>query len=60
MPHVKADDWGSLGYGFAYAMAEDAVCVLAKDIVMVNGRMSEFFGPGEGPSGERRLSIVPC
>ena len=19
IPHVKADDWGSLGYGFAYA-----------------------------------------
>lgn len=48
VPHVKADDWGSLGYGFAYAMAEDAVCVLAKDIVMVNGRMAEFFGAEEG------------
>ena len=30
IPHVKADDWGSLGFGFAYATARDAVCVLRK------------------------------
>ena len=25
VPHVRAQDWGSLGYGFAYAVATDAV-----------------------------------
>jgi acyl-homoserine-lactone acylase len=40
IPHVKADDWGSLGYGFAYATATDAVCVIAKDVQMVNGNLA--------------------
>ena len=48
IPHVKADDWGSLGYGFAYATARDAVCVIARDLVMVNGELSRHFGPGDG------------
>ncbi len=45
IPHVKADDWASLGYGFAYATAKDAVCTIATDVVMVNGEMSRYFGP---------------
>ena len=48
IPHVKSDDWGGLGYGFAYATAEDAVCVIAKDLIMVNGELSLFFGPEDG------------
>lgn len=44
IPHVKAQNWGSLGYGFAYATAKDAVCVIAKDVQMVNGRLSQYFG----------------
>jgi len=48
IPHVKADDWASLGYGFAYATATDAVCVIAKDIVMVNGELSSFMGADSG------------
>jgi acyl-homoserine-lactone acylase len=48
IPHVKANDWGSLGYGFAYATAADAVCVIAKDVQMVNGNLSTHFGPDGG------------
>lgn len=48
IPHVKANDWGSLGYGFAYATATDAVCVIAKDVQMVNGNLSTHFGPDGG------------
>lgn len=44
IPHVKADDWAGLGYGFAYATAVDAVCVIARDLVMVNGEQSRHFG----------------
>ncbi len=44
IPHVKADDWQSLGYGFAYATATDALCVIAKDVAMVKGQMSRHFG----------------
>jgi len=46
IPHVKADDWGSLGYGFAYATANDVVCTIARDIVMVRGELSRYFGAG--------------
>ena len=48
IPHVKADDWASLGYGFAYATATDAVCVIAKDVQMVNGNLSAHFGSDSG------------
>lgn len=47
IPHVKANDWGSLGYGFAYATANDGICVIAKDVLMVNGQLSEYFGAGK-------------
>lgn len=48
IPHVKAEDWGSLGYGFAYATATDAICVIARDVLRVNGELSKHFGPGDG------------
>jgi acyl-homoserine-lactone acylase len=48
IPHVKADDWSSLGYGFAYATAKDAVCTIARDVLMVNGEMSRYFGADQG------------
>ncbi len=48
IPHVKADDWGSLGYGFAYATATDAVCVIAQDLVMVNGNRAAHMGADDG------------
>ena len=48
IPHVKAADWGSLGYGFAYATATDAICVIARDVLTVNGELSKHHGPGNG------------
>jgi len=48
IPHVKADDPGSLGYGFAYVTAQDAFCTIARDVVMVNGDLSRYFGPEGG------------
>ncbi|MET0533496.1 MAG: acylase [Steroidobacter sp.] len=48
VPHVRAQDWGSLGYGLAYAVATDAVCTLAREFVNVRGEQSKFFGPDEG------------
>ncbi len=43
--HVKADNYGSLGYGYAYAFAEDNLCAIADSYVTVNGERSKFFGP---------------
>lgn len=48
VPHVRAADWGSLGYGFAYAVATDAVCTLAREFINVRGEQSKFFGPEDG------------
>jgi|TARA_Y100000310_G_scaffold343326_1_gene450436 acyl-homoserine-lactone acylase len=48
VPHIKADDAGSLGYGFGYAKAKDAVCVLARAFMMVNGELSKYLGPEKG------------
>ncbi len=48
IPHVKANDWGGLGYGFAYATLTDAACTLAREVVMVNGELSRTFGPDSG------------
>ena len=48
VPHVRAQDWGSLGYGFAYAVATDAVCTLAREFITVRGEQSKFFGPEAG------------
>ncbi len=44
IPHVKANDWGSLGYGFAYATATDGVCVFAREVARANGTLSADFG----------------
>jgi acyl-homoserine-lactone acylase len=46
--HVKARDYGSLGFGFGYAYAEDQLCTLAEIIVTVNGDRSRWFGRGDG------------
>ncbi|MEX2489923.1 MAG: penicillin acylase family protein, partial [Pseudomonadales bacterium] len=47
IPHIKADDWGSLGFGAGYSLARDAICVLAEEVVTVNGDRARYFGPGE-------------
>ena len=44
IPHVVADDWQSLGYGFGYAYAQDNYCVTMREIVYASGRSSELFG----------------
>ena len=46
IPHIQATDWGSLGYGYGYAFAEDNVCVLAREVLAANGTQSRYFGGG--------------
>ena len=47
IPHVKADDWGSLGYGFAYATATDGICVFAREVARANGTLSADLGASD-------------
>ncbi len=44
IPHVTANDWGSLGYGYGYAFAQDNFCVLMKEILYASGQSAEFLG----------------
>lgn len=47
IPHIRAHregDYGSLGYGYGYAQAEDNLCVLMDDIVTINGQRARWFG----------------
>ena len=43
IPHILAHDYGSLGYG--YAFAQDNLCVMADMVVTLRGERSRFFGP---------------
>jgi acyl-homoserine-lactone acylase len=48
IPHIKADDWGSLGYGYGYAYAQDNFCVTMREIVFASGRSAELMGEDKG------------
>jgi acyl-homoserine-lactone acylase len=48
IPHIRASNWGGLGYGYGYAFARDNLCVLAADVVEANGELSRYFGPAGG------------
>lgn len=48
IPHVTADDWGSLGYGAGYAYAKENFCVLMKEVIRANGESMRWFGSNGG------------
>ena len=37
VPHIRAADERGLGYGIGYAYAQDNLCLLANEVVTVNG-----------------------
>jgi acyl-homoserine-lactone acylase len=44
VPHIKADNWGGLGYGYGYAQAQDNLCTLADAFLTYRGERSKYFG----------------
>ncbi len=44
IPHVTADDWGSLGYGAGYSYASENYCVAMREYVRANGESARFLG----------------
>ena len=52
IPHLKAGDWGSLGYGFGYVQAQDNLCTMADGFVTYRGERSRYFGANERPATE--------
>ena len=45
VPHIRAADFGGLGFGAGYAFAEANACLLFDTAVTVRGERSKFFGP---------------
>ncbi len=50
VPHITASDFKALGYGQAYAHAQENMCTLAEQIVEVRGERALTFGAGNGNS----------
>ena len=51
IPHIRAEDWKGLGYGFGYAYAQDNFCVTMREIIYASGRSAELFGEAGGNIG---------
>ncbi|MEM6586556.1 MAG: penicillin acylase family protein, partial [Pseudomonadota bacterium] len=45
IPHIQSGTWQGVGYGVAYAYAQDNVCMLAEEFATVAGERSLHFGP---------------
>ncbi len=45
IPHITAPDEAGLGYGVGYSFAQDNFCVLADEMLTVNGERSKWLGP---------------
>lgn len=48
IPHIIADDWGSLGFGTGYAAAENHLCEIAYSTLERRAQLAEYLGPDEG------------
>ena len=49
IPHIRAHDFASMGFGTGYAMAEDILCLLADDrFLTFSAQRSRFLGEGGG------------
>ena len=44
IPHIMAENWGDLGFGYGYQFASDNLCTFAKHVIRVNGQMAKHFG----------------
>ncbi len=57
VPHIRAENERGLGYGIGYAYAQDNLCLLANEIVTVNGERSRYFGPDQLTVEERENQV---
>lgn len=44
IPHIRAKDFRSLGYGEGYSYAQDNLCTFEDTVVTVRGERTQFFG----------------
>jgi acyl-homoserine-lactone acylase len=48
IPHIRANDWGSLGFGHGYSFAEDRFCMLMQEVIKASGQSAELLGEAQG------------
>ncbi|MCK9814890.1 acylase [Pseudomonas sp. MAFF 302046] len=56
VPHIRATDERGLGYGIGYAYAQDNLCLMANEVLTVNGERSKYLGATE-QTLERRSNL---
>lgn len=56
IPHIVAQDFGSLGFGAAYARAQDNICLMADIYLSFAGERSKYFGA----SGKTVVGLIPA
>lgn len=44
IPHITADDWGSLGFGVGYSYAKENYCTLMREYVYAAGQSMRYLG----------------
>jgi acyl-homoserine-lactone acylase len=50
--HIKANDYGSVGYGVGYAFAQDNFCTMADELLTVRAERAKYLGgTGSTPYG---------
>ncbi len=47
VPHITAQDWGSLGFATGYVQSEDNVCILARQYIKFGAEQSRYFPDDE-------------
>jgi acyl-homoserine-lactone acylase len=52
VPHITAEDFGSLGYGYGYAYAQDNYCVLMREVIRAEGTTARWWGEAGGDVAE--------
>lgn len=57
VPHIVAKDERGLGYGIGYAYGQDNLCLLANEVLTVNGERSRFLG-AQGKTLEQRDNLT--
>lgn len=45
IPHIESSTWQGVGYGVAYAYAEDNLCMVAEEFATIAGERSKHWGP---------------
>ncbi|MCV6625437.1 MAG: penicillin acylase family protein [Cellvibrionaceae bacterium] len=48
VPHIKAKDYASLGYGVGYAQARENLCTLAEQMLNLRAERARYLGAGKG------------